>query len=113
MTILARTADYLAEFEAGFLSISRYSDGYCKAWKRLGLSGEFRACLEIDTQERVIEVYLRLMRKAPWEPLYKPHCMPGADPEWDAATGSDEVLAQLDAAAAKREIRHSTRREVA
>jgi len=113
MTILAGTADYLAEFEAGYLTISRYSDGHCKAWKRSGLAGEFRACLETDTRERVIEVYLRLMRKAPWEPLYKPHRMPGADPEWDAATGSDEVLAQLNAAAARRENRFSIRKDAA
>ena len=78
MTILARTADYLVEFEAGYLSISRYSDGHCKAWKRAGLAGDFRACLETSTRERAVEVYLRLMRKAPWEPLYKPHRMPGA-----------------------------------
>lgn len=87
MTILARTAEHLAEFEDGYLTISRYSDGHCKAWKQSGIAGMFRADLKRSGAERTVDVYLRLMRRAPWEPLYKPDRMPGADPEWDAETG--------------------------
>lgn len=87
MTILAKTDEYLAEFEAGYLTIARYSDGYCKAWKYSGIAGDFRQCLKVHGAEKTISIYLKIMRKAEWEPLYKPHRMPGADPEWDAACG--------------------------
>lgn len=87
MTILCRTEDHLAEFEAGYLTISRYSDGHCKAWKLSGIASLFRADLKRVGPERAIEVYLRLMRRAPWEPLYKPGRMPGVDPSWDADCG--------------------------
>lgn len=87
MTILARTAEYLAEFEAGYLTISRYSDGHCKAWRYVGVASGFRSDLKSYGPERTIEIYLKIMRRAEWEPLYKPHRMPGADPDWDAACG--------------------------
>ena len=86
MTILARTADYLVEFECGYLTIVRYSDGHCKAWKRSGIAGEFRDALKYRPASQVIGVYLKMMRNAEWEPLYKPHRIPGADADWDAAT---------------------------
>jgi len=76
MTILAITADHLVEFEAGFLTIARYSDGYCKGAKAKGIAGQFRDCLKTHTPERTVECFLRMMRKFEWEPLYKPHCMP-------------------------------------
>lgn len=95
MTILARTAEHLVEYEAGFLSIARYTDGHCKAAKAKGIAGQFRACLRTHSPERVVETFLRMMRRHPWEPLYKPHRMPGADPEWDAVTGNAEILAAL------------------
>jgi hypothetical protein len=97
MTILARTSDYLAEFEAGYLTISRYSDGYCKAWKYTGVAGDFRVSLKSCGADRTVDIYLRIMRNAPWEPLYKPHRMPGADPSWDAATEADALLEALPA----------------
>lgn len=79
MTILARTPEYLVEYEAGFLSIARYSDGHCKAAKAKGIAGQFRACLKTHSPERTIECFLRMMRKFEWEPLYKAHRMPGAN----------------------------------
>ena len=97
MTILARTASYLAEFEAGYLTISRYSDGYCKAWKYTGVAGDFRATLKSHGADRTIALYLKIMRKAEWEPLFQPDRMPGASNAWDAATGSDDALAALPA----------------
>lgn len=95
MTILAKTDLYLVEYEAGFLSIARYSDGYCKAAKAKGIAGQFRDCLKTHSAERTIEVYLRMMRRFDWEPLYKPERMPGVDPELDAQTSSAEQLAKL------------------
>jgi hypothetical protein len=66
----------LAEFEAGILTISRYSDGHCKGMRGRGIAGEFRACLKTHSPKRVIEVYLMMARKQPWQPLYKPGWMP-------------------------------------
>jgi len=97
MTILARTANYLAEFEAGYLAISRYSDGHCKAWKYAGVAGDFRASLKSFGADRTIALYLKILRKAEWEPLFQPDRMPGADHAWDAATGGDDALAALPA----------------
>lgn len=82
MTILASTDDHLAEFEAGVLTIARYSDGHCKTMKARGIAGEFRRCLKTHTPERVIATYLRLADQAgcKWEPLYKPDYMPRPTP---------------------------------
>lgn len=95
MTILARTRDHLVEFEAGFLSIARYTDGHCKAWKKVGISAEFRADCKRFGADRTVETYLQLLRRAEWEPLYQPQRMPGADPAWDVATSAADDLAKL------------------
>jgi len=76
MTILAMTDDYLVEYESGILTISRYSDGYCKACKGKRVAGDFRDCLKTHSVEKVIDVYLKMIAKFPWQPLYKPSRMP-------------------------------------
>ncbi|ACS41650.1 hypothetical protein [Methylorubrum extorquens] len=95
MTILALTSDYLAEFEAGYLTISRYSDGHCKAWKYTGVAGDFRESLKSHGADRTVATYLKIMRKAEWEPLYKPERMPGVDPAWDQETSAAEAISAL------------------
>lgn len=78
MTILAETKDYLVEFEARLLTISRYSDGHCKGYSGKRVAGEFRDCLKTHTPERVIDLYLKMFRGQDWQPLYKPERMPRA-----------------------------------
>lgn len=76
MTILAKTPDYLVEFEANMLTIARYSDGHCIALQGKGIAGEFKACLKTSPVERVIEVFIKMVSGAAWQPLYKPARMP-------------------------------------
>ena len=71
MTVLASTTEHLVEYEAGFLSIARRSDGHCKALKGKGIAGQFRACLKTHSPERVTECFLRMARNQEWQPLYK------------------------------------------
>lgn len=85
MTILARTPEHLVEFESGYLTIARYSDGHCLAWKQSGIAGMFRADLAKHGAARTVATFLRMMRRAEWEPLYQADRMPGADPAWDCA----------------------------
>lgn len=95
MTILAATADHVVEFDAGFLSISRYSDGHALGLEGRGIAGQFRACLKTHSAERTVECFIRMgeaayrrmvsrpgyrsplgsldLRDAKgWQPLYKP-----------------------------------------
>jgi hypothetical protein len=95
MTILAITREYLVEFEAGYLTISRYADGHCKAWKKSGIASDFRSCLRSGGADKTVSTYLLLLRCAEWEPLYKPHRMPGSDPEWDKETSAQDEIAAL------------------
>lgn len=77
MTILTITQDHLVEFEAGILTIARYSDGHCVALKGKGIAGQFRACLKTHEPVRVVQTFLRIAeRKQAWQPLYKPERMP-------------------------------------
>lgn len=76
MSLLAKTDLYLAEFEAGMLFISRYSDGNAVALKGRGIAGQFRDCLKANGAEKTINTYLRIAGKN-WRPMYKPHRMPG------------------------------------
>lgn len=76
MTILAKTADHLVEFENGVLTIARYSDGHCVGLTGRGIAGQFRDCLKTHAPERVVETFLRIVRNQMWQPLYKPHMMP-------------------------------------
>jgi len=73
MTILAHTKEYLAEYENGLLTISRDTDGQCKALKGRGIAGSFRECLATHTNDQVIKVFLKMMRGQIWQPLYKPN----------------------------------------
>ena len=73
MTILTHTAEYLAEYEGGILTISRDTDGHCKALKGRGIAGNFRDCLKTHNHEHVIKIWLKMMRGQIWQPLYKPH----------------------------------------
>lgn len=98
MTILAKTADHLAEFECGILTIARYSDGHAIALKGRGIAGQFRDCLKTATPEKVISTFIRIGEsdhkrttarpgyRSPlgsmdrrdgdgWSPLYKPERM--------------------------------------
>lgn len=99
MTILAITPDYLAEYEAGILTIARYSDGQAVALTGKGIAGEFRACLKTHAPERVCATFVRMAVDAHkravarpgyrsplgsldqrdgdgWAPLYMPEAMP-------------------------------------
>ena len=76
MTIITTTPEYLVEFEAGILTIARYSDGHCIALKGHGLSGQFREALKKHGKDRTIRTYLKIDPKATWQPLYKPDRMP-------------------------------------
>lgn len=76
MTVLANTQDYYVEFEAGFLSITRRTDGHCLGMKGKGIAGQFRACLKTHSPERVVQTFIRMARNVQWEPLYKPHRIP-------------------------------------
>lgn len=74
MTVLAKTSEYLVEFESGMLSIARFSDGNAIGLRSKGLSGEFRSCVKTHGAERAIATYLRIAEsiKAQWRPCYKP-----------------------------------------
>lgn len=78
MTILANTPEYLVEFEAGILTISRRSDGMHVALEGRGIAGQFRECLKTHEPNRVVQTFLRMPRKpVTWlPPLYRPGCMP-------------------------------------
>ena len=99
MTILAITPEYLAEYEAGILTIARYSDGKAVSLAGKGIAGEFRACLKTHAPQRVCETFIRIAVDAHkravarpgyrsplgsldqrdgegWAPLYKPAKMP-------------------------------------
>ena len=76
MTVLAKTADHLVEFENGMLTIARYSDGHCVGLTGKGIAGQFRDCLKTHTPERVVEVFLKIVPNAMWQPLYHPDKMP-------------------------------------
>jgi hypothetical protein len=103
MTTLAENNDYLVEFEAGYLTISRFEDGHCKGWNKRGIAGEFRDCLKRKGVDWTINFYLHLMRKGEWEGLYKPERMPrkGISPigdvyineEGDRVTATGELIA--------------------
>jgi len=75
MTILAKTSDYIAEFEANMLTISRYADGNCLAMQGKGIAGQFRDCLKTHSPEHVIQTFMRLAPNKTWQPLYKPEFM--------------------------------------
>lgn len=74
MTILAKTAEHIAEFESGILTIARYSDGHCKAGKGRSIAGDFRSCIKSHGAERTIATYLRIL-PGEWATLYKPNRM--------------------------------------
>jgi len=99
LTILAETDAYLIEYEAGTLTVARYSDGHCLVVPYERAAGMFRDCLKTHSIERTIECFIRMgeaayrrMTSKPgyrshlgsldgrdakgWEPLYKPHRMP-------------------------------------
>jgi len=77
MTVLAKTADYLAEFESGMLSIARRSDGHCVAMRAPRLSADFRACIKAHGADRTIATYIKIgERLGGWKPLYKASAMP-------------------------------------
>jgi hypothetical protein len=76
MTILASTADYLVEYEAGMLTIARRYDGNCIGLTGRGIAGQFRDCLKTHGAERTIQTYIRMVPGATWQPLYKPGCVP-------------------------------------
>jgi hypothetical protein len=77
MTVLAKTTDYLVEYESNMLTIARYSDGHCLALTGRGIAGEFRACLKTHAPDRVIQTFMRMIPDATWRPLYKPERMEG------------------------------------
>lgn len=76
MTVLARTADHLVEFEAGMLTIARREDGHCLAVRQKGIAGDFRADLATYGTERVVQFWLRMLSSHEWKPLYKASAMP-------------------------------------
>lgn len=99
MTILAKTEAYLVEYEAGFLSIARYSDGKALGLQGKRIAGDFKECLKKEGAERTIATYIRMaeaMRRRElarpgyrsplgsldtrdekgWDFLYKPDKMP-------------------------------------
>ncbi|MBN8557862.1 MAG: hypothetical protein J0L74_09360 [Burkholderiales bacterium] len=78
MTILAATTEHLVEFEAGILTIARYSDGHCLTLKATGIAGQFRDCIRTHGAERATATFIRICRNQDWAPLYKPACMPRA-----------------------------------
>lgn len=78
MTILANTPEYLVEFEAGILTISRRSDCMHVALEGRGIAGQFRECLKTHDANRVVQTFLRMPRgPLNWlPPLYRDGCMP-------------------------------------
>lgn len=76
MTILARTADHLVEFESGMLTIARREDGHCLAVSQRGVAQDFRADLKQYGAERVVQFWLRMLSHLEWKPLYKVDAMP-------------------------------------
>lgn len=76
MTTLTKTTDYLVEFEAGMLTISRYSDGHCLAMTGKRIAGDFRDCLKTHSLERCVDTFIRLSPSKTWQPMYKPQYMP-------------------------------------
>ena len=79
MTILASTKDYLVEFEFSLFTISRRTDGHCKALhKQRGIVGTFKKAQKRDGTDAAIDRFLRIATTigAEWQPLYKPHKMP-------------------------------------
>lgn len=77
MTVLAKTADMLAEYESGMLFIARRSDGHCVAMRGIGIAGDFRAAVKLYGAERAIDTYVRLGENlGGWKPLYKASAMP-------------------------------------
>ncbi|HLP66751.1 MAG TPA: hypothetical protein VK181_04455 [Rhizobium sp.] len=76
MTILAITSAHLVEFEAGILTIARYSDGACVTLQGKGIASQFRDCVHTHGEERATATFLRIAGSQPWMPLYKPHRMP-------------------------------------
>ena len=81
MTVLAETNEYLVEFEQSptpMLTISRYSDGCCKAMTGKGLSSQFKDCLKTHSAEKVTQTFLKLANTVcpDWGPMYKPKKMP-------------------------------------
>jgi hypothetical protein len=78
MTILANTPEYLVEFEARVLTISRRSDGMHVALEGRGIAGQFRECLKTHEPNRVVQTFLRITGKPlTWlPPLYRAGRMP-------------------------------------
>lgn len=74
MTILAETPLVLVEYEAlgRMLTITDKSTGKCKALTGPSIAGDFRDCLKTHNVHKVIDVWLRIARDVPWQPLYKP-----------------------------------------
>lgn len=74
MTILASSAEYIAEYDCGVLFIHRKSDDRHIALEGRRIAGNFRDCLATHSPERVIQTFIRMAGpKVAWrEPLYKP-----------------------------------------
>ena len=75
-TLLAKTQEYLVEYEGGALHIARYLDGYAIGMRGKGICGQFKACLKTHSPERAIQTFLRMLPGATWKPCYKPERMP-------------------------------------
>lgn len=79
MTVIVETADYLVENDSGMLTISRYTDGACKACIAVNNVGAFRSDLKSYGVERTIRTWLNgHLYKIDWMPMYKPERMPRA-----------------------------------
>lgn len=75
--IIAETKDYLVQTGDTLLTISRYSDGYCKAVYKRGNVSEFKKDLREFGADKTISDWLKgYMSWVDWKPLYKPTLMP-------------------------------------
>lgn len=104
-TLLASTADHVAEYEGGTLTIIRRADGLGFAMTGKGIAGQFRDCLRTHAPEKVIETFIRMAGPGvQWVgPFYKAGRMPApmATPgRIDPATGYDRRDASPEASAA-------------
>jgi hypothetical protein len=77
MTVLACNETYLAEFEAGMLTIARRQDGHCVAMRGKGVAGHFRDSVKGSGVDAAMGTFVRMgERLGGWRPLYKADAMP-------------------------------------
>jgi len=78
MTVLAKTSEYLVEFEGHHLTIARREDGHCLLMSTRRIRGDFLHLQKRLGSELAIEkmIVIATAMGHLWQPLYKARAMP-------------------------------------